>query len=36
MASAKDAEASKALVSFLRTPEAAVVFKAKGLEPAFP
>jgi molybdate transport system substrate-binding protein len=36
MASAKDAEASKALVNFLRTPEAAAVMKAKGLEPAFP
>jgi molybdate transport system substrate-binding protein len=36
MASAKDAEASKALVNFLRTPEAAAVIKAKGLEPAFP
>src|SRR5919108_4296456 len=33
MASAKDAEASKALVNFLRTPEAAVVIKAKGMEP---
>ena len=36
MASAKDAEASKALVNFLRTPEAAVVIKAKGMEPATP
>jgi molybdate transport system substrate-binding protein len=33
-ADARDAEASKALVNFLRTPEAAVVIKAKGLEPA--
>ena len=33
MAGAKDAEASKALVDFLRTPEAATVIKAKGLEP---
>ena len=33
MASAKDAEASKALVSFLRTPEAAKVIKAMGMEP---
>jgi molybdate transport system substrate-binding protein len=36
MAGAKDAEASKALVNFLRTPEAAVVIKAKGMEPATP
>ena len=34
MASAKDAEAAKALVSSLRTPEAAAVIKAKGMEPA--
>ncbi len=36
MASAKDAEAAKALVNFLRTPEAAAVIKAKGMEPATP
>ena len=36
MTSAKDAEASKALVNFLRTPEAAAVIKAKGMEPATP
>ncbi len=36
MAGAKDVEASKALVNFLRTPEAAVVIKAKGMEPATP
>jgi molybdate transport system substrate-binding protein len=36
MASATDAEASKALVKFLRTPEAATVIKAKGMEPATP
>ena len=36
MASAKDAEASKALVNFLRTPEGAAVIKAKGMEPATP
>jgi len=36
MASAKDAEASKALVDFLRTPEAAAVIKAKGMEPGAP
>jgi ABC-type molybdate transport system substrate-binding protein len=34
MASAKDAEAAKALVNFLRTPEAMAVTKAKGMEPA--
>jgi molybdate transport system substrate-binding protein len=33
MANAKDAEASKALVNFLRTPEAAVLIKAMGMEP---
>jgi molybdate transport system substrate-binding protein len=33
MTGAKDAEASKALVNFLRTPEAATVIKAKGMEP---
>ncbi len=36
MASARNAEASKALVNFLRTPESAKVIKAKGLEPATP
>jgi len=36
MASAKDAEAAKALVTFLRTPEAVAVIKAKGMEPATP
>ncbi len=36
MAGANNAEAAKALVNFLRTPEAAVVIKAKGLEPANP
>ena len=36
MGSAKDVAASKALVDFLRTPEAAAVIKAKGLEPATP
>jgi molybdate transport system substrate-binding protein len=36
MGSANDAEASKALVNFLRTPEAAAVIKAKGMEPATP
>ena len=33
MAGAKDAAASKALVDFLRTPAAAAVIKAKGMEP---
>ena len=36
MAGAKDAEASKALVNFLRTPEAATVIKATGMEPGTP
>ena len=36
MASAKNAEAAKALVNFLRTPEAVAVTKAKGMEPAAP
>jgi len=36
MASSTDAAASKALVDFLRMPEAAVVLKAKGMEPATP
>jgi molybdate transport system substrate-binding protein len=34
MASAKEAEAAKALVNFLRTPEAVAVIKTKGMEPA--
>jgi molybdate transport system substrate-binding protein len=34
VADAGNAEASKALVNFLRTPEAAIVIKAKGMEPA--
>lgn len=33
MANAKDSAASKALIDFLRTPEAAAVIKAKGMEP---
>jgi molybdate transport system substrate-binding protein len=33
MIGAKDAAAAKALVDFLRTPEAAAVIKAKGMEP---
>jgi len=36
MAGAKDSAASKALVNYLRTPEAATVIKAKGMEPATP
>lgn len=36
MGSATNVDAAKALINFLRTPEAAVVIKAKGMEPAFP
>jgi len=36
MAGSSDAAASKALIDFLRTPEAAVVLKAKGMEPVTP
>lgn len=36
MASAKQTEAGKALIDFLRMPEAAAVIKAKGMEPATP
>ena len=36
MTGAKDAGASKALVNFLCTPEAATVIKAKGMEPPTP
>ena len=36
MTGAKDAVAAKALVDSLRTPEAAAVIKAKGMEPAAP
>ena len=36
MGGTKSPEAAKALVEFLRTPEAAAVIKAKGLEPAAP
>jgi molybdate transport system substrate-binding protein len=36
MASSNDAAAAKALVDFLRAAEAAVVLKAKGMEPATP
>lgn len=36
MTGAKNPEASKALVDFLRTPESAKVIKAKGMEPATP
>jgi hypothetical protein len=35
MNSAKQAAASKDLIDFLHTREAAVVIKAKGMEPAF-
>jgi len=34
MTGAKEAEAGNALINFLRTPDAAVVIKAKGMEPA--
>ena len=34
MAGATDAAASKALIDFMRTPEAARVVKAKGMDPA--
>jgi molybdate transport system substrate-binding protein len=33
MAGTTDAAAAKSLVDFLRTPDAAVVIKAKGMEP---
>lgn len=36
MGGSKNSEAARALVSFLRTPEAAAVIKTRGLEPAFP
>jgi molybdate transport system substrate-binding protein len=36
MGGTESAEAAKALVDFLRTPEAAAVIKAKGMEPAAP
>ena len=36
MANAKDAEAAKALVNFLRTPEAVAVIKSKGMDPVAP
>ena len=36
MARATDLDASKALVSFLRSPEAGVVMKARGMEPVTP
>jgi molybdate transport system substrate-binding protein len=36
MGGTESAEAAKALVYFLRTPEAAAVIKAKGMEPAAP
>jgi len=34
MAGSKNADAAKALIGFLRTPDAKAAFKAKGLEPA--
>jgi len=36
MASSRDAEASRSLVNFLRTPQATAVINAKGMEPATP
>jgi molybdate transport system substrate-binding protein len=36
VAGAKETEASKALINFLRTPEAVAVIKARGMEPATP
>jgi molybdate transport system substrate-binding protein len=36
MADAKDAQAARAFVQFLRTPQAVAVIKAKGMEPAAP
>jgi molybdate transport system substrate-binding protein len=36
MRDARDAAAAKALIDFLRTPEAAVEMKAQGMAPAFP
>jgi molybdate transport system substrate-binding protein len=33
---AKEADAARALINFLRTPEATAVIKAKGMEPAIP
>jgi molybdate transport system substrate-binding protein len=36
MVGAKETETGKALINFLRTPEAAAVIKAKGMEPATP
>ena len=35
MGSAKDVQAARALVDFMRTPEAAAIIRSKGLEPAF-
>lgn len=35
-ASAKEAEAARAWINFMRTPEAAAVIRAKGMDPAFP
>lgn len=36
MTDAKEAEVGNALINFLRTPEAAAVIKAKGMDPAVP
>jgi ABC-type Fe3+ transport system substrate-binding protein len=34
MTGSRNADAAKAVIDFLRTPDAMAVFKAKGLEPA--
>ena len=36
MTDATDAKAARALIEYLRTPEARAVIKAKGMEPAIP
>src|SRR5215210_5622752 len=36
MSGSKNVAAAQALVSYIRTPEAAVVIRARGMEPAFP
>ena len=36
MTDAKNVKAAKALIAFLRTPEARAIIKAKGMEPTIP
>ena len=36
MTDADDVKAAKALIDFLRTPQAQAIIKAKGMEPAIP